>query len=220
MAKESMEQRLDRLERELERAKAVNEIHNIMSKLQALHTAVRDDEMGPLHAKRPDTRVHFGNLGAWVGSDAADRAGALLTALPKVGNMPIHLMCNPVIEVAADGQTAKAIWVALGIVAMKDPKTGKPSCGWEWNRYADDYIKENGEWKLWHHHIYDLFHCGWDENWADAFAREEEVFFRDLPFEPDLPPTPLDVPYRPDSELPFIPIPQPYETWGPEMDMQ
>ena len=218
MAKESVEERLDRLEHELDRAKAVNAIHNIMSKVQAYHTVALEGEISKLHSTRPDTKVHFGHIGAWVGSDAPDRAGggfAKMGATDRKGYLAMHLMCNPIIEVAADGQTAKAVWIAAGLVAKKDKETGKPICWWEWNRYADDYIKENGEWKLWHHHIYDLFQCGWDQKWEDAFApREVDLELMKLvPNKPDLPPTPLDAPYSPDTELPFIPIPEPYETW-------
>lgn len=215
MAKESVEQRLDKLQHELERAQAVNEIRNIMSTLQCLHTANRDSEIGTLFAKRPDTRVYFGELGSFEGPDASDRAGAGLAGGSKVGMMAMHLMVNPVIEVAADGQTAQAVFVAAGIVATKDRKTGKPRAMWEWNRYGDDFIKENGHWKLWHHHVYPLFQCDWDAKWEDQFAPKEGPGMP-LPFKPDYPATPLDVFYSPDIELPFIPIPKPYQTWDPK----
>lgn len=209
---QSLEQRVAELEHELERTRAVNEIMNILGTLQALHTACMDDQIGKLFSRRPDNKVYFGELGSFEGIDASDRAGASLTAMPKAGNMPMHLMVNPVIQVAEDGQTAQAIFVACGIVAMKDPKTGQATCGWEWNRYGDDFIKEDGQWKLWHHHVYPLFHCGWDDKWADQFAPHEGPAM-EMPFKPDNPPTPLDVGYSPDEELPFIPIPKPYKTW-------
>ena len=212
MSTESIEQKLDKLQHELERVQAVVEIMNIMGTLQCYHTAGMNNQTGLLFSKRPDTRVYFGELGSFEGSDANERASAALPSAPPIGNMPIHLMGNPVIQVAADGQTAQAVFIAAGIVAMKDPKTGKPTCTWEWNRYGDDFVKEDGRWKVLHHHVYPLFQAGWDDKWADQF--EKEGLALDLPFTPDHPATPLDVFYSPDKELPYIPIPKPYQTWA------
>jgi len=223
MAGENIVERLDKLEEEnkklrleVERAQAVNEIRNILGKLQAYHTAGMDEKITTLFAKRPDSRVYFGELGSFDGPDCAERAGATMPGGPRAGHMPIHLMCNPVIEVAADGQTAQAVFVAAGIVAMKDSKTGRPTCMWEWNRYGEDFIKEEGKWKLWHHHVYPLFQIGWDENWTEHFSKKKEGHGMQLPFKPDNPPTPLDVFYSPDEILPLIPVPEPYDTWDPE----
>lgn len=216
MTTDSVEQRLSKLEHELERTKAVNEIRNIMSTMQALHTSGRAEEIGKLFSKRSDNRVYFCREGYWESADAADRAGKRFIGGSKVGFMPMHLMVNPVIQVADDGQTAQAIWVAAGIVVMKNNQTGEPACMWEWNRYGDDYIKEDGEWKLWHHHIFDLFQCGWDDKWADQFKRSMPEMHLADDQKPDHPPTPLDVGYRTDAELPYIRIPEPYKTWDPK----
>ena len=219
MENESLEKRLARLEEEnkkfkleLERAQAINEVCNLMGKMQAYHSVGRDDQIGALFSKRPDTRVYFGELGYFEGADASDRAGAGMAGSSKVGQMAFHLMVNPIIRVAGDGQTAQATFVAAGMVAMKDSKTGEPTAMWEWNRYGDDFIKEDGQWKIWHHHVYPLFRCGWDDKWADQFAPKEGMVVP-LPFKPDYPPTPLDTSYSPGAELPFIPIPKPYTTW-------
>jgi hypothetical protein len=213
MVNEGVEQKLAKLQHELERTQAANAILNIMGTLQCLHTAGRDSEIGTLFAKRPDTRVYFGELGSFEGPDAPNRAGAGMAGMPKVGMMPLHLMVNPVIEVAGDGQTAQAVFVASGIVASRDRQTGGPRCMWEWNRYGDDFIKEDGKWWLWHHHVYPLFQVGWDDKWADQFAPKKGPGMQ-MPFKPDYPPTPEDVFYSPDIELPFIPIPKPYQTWA------
>jgi hypothetical protein len=55
--------------------------------------------------------------------------GSLFSAAgkPPVGMMAMHLMTNCVIEVAGDGQNAKGVWHACGIVASTDEKTKKPS---------------------------------------------------------------------------------------------
>jgi len=223
MAIENLEQRLDKLEEEnkklkleIERTQAINEIRNIMGTLQAWHTVGMDEKIGSLFAKRADSKVYFGELGSFEGVDCSDRAGASLVGMPKKGYMALHLMVNPVIQIAEDGQTAQATFVAAGVVAMKDRENGKPTASWEWNRYGDDYIKEDGQWKLWHHHVYPLFRIGWDDKWSEFFSKKDEGPKMELPFKPDHPATPLDVFYSPDDQLPLIPLPQPYQTFKKE----
>jgi len=201
----------DEFQHELERTKATNEIRNLIDTLQYLHTAHRNSETGELFAKRPDSRISLGPNGSFEGADCFFRAAAIKADYSKVGYAPFHLMCNPVIEVAKDGQTAQAVFVAVGLVARKDPETGKPMALWEWNRYSDDFIKEDGKWKIWHHHLYPLFRWFVNGNWEDQFAEGEPP----LKMKPDIPATSLDVGYSPDTELPFIPIPKPYQTYDP-----
>jgi hypothetical protein len=226
VATRSMEDRVTILEKdnkmlkhELERTKAFNEILNITHLAQWYHTANRDYAIGTLMAtKDPSTRTYWGNAGWWEGPENVQKSTKIFAPgyFPK-GHMPIHLMANPIIEVAGDGKTAKAVFVAAGVTAMKDRKTGKPRAGWEWNRYGIDYIKEDGKWKLWHWHIFDLFGVGWDDKWEDQFKPRERggANFPDE-LKPDHPPTPLDVAYNPDGELPYLPPPEPYETFDPK----
>jgi len=88
--------------------------------------------MHKLYAKKvKDVRVYWGELGFWEGVDGPAKAGKTFASMDKTpGMMAIHLMCNPVIEVAGDGRTAKGIWIATGMVANK--RDGKPSAQWEW----------------------------------------------------------------------------------------
>lgn len=211
-----LEQRVQKLEHELERVKAVNEILNLLSKMQYFHMVNNDDGVASLFAKRADTRLYFGELGYWVGADAPVKGGKTFEGMDKAGMMALHLMVNPVIEVAGDGKTARGIFIASGIVAMKSRETGKPNAMWEWNRYGIDFIKEDGKWKLWHHHIFPLFQMGWNENWAEHFEKKKEGGMP-IPIKTDFPGTPADVFYSPDAELPLAPAPPgPYETFDPE----
>jgi hypothetical protein len=208
------------LEHELERAKAVAEIQNLINRLQYLHGAGRDHELiDKVWAKAPDLRLHFGNTGYWEGWEAVKIVGDMgkdrKEAPPGAG---MHIMLQPVIEVAKDGKTAQAVFWAMGIMPGKDRKTGEPSCSWEWNRYGDDFIKEDGKWKLWHHHVFDLFFIGYDEKWADQFKRPEMtgMHFPEEAQKYHHPPLPDDAPYDPNRPLAFLRPPEPYETWDPK----
>jgi hypothetical protein len=68
------------------------------------------------------------------------------------GEWAIHAQTTPVIEVAGDGKTAKGVWYTPGIRNSVVIKNGKAEVqgGWFWERYAVDFVKEDGKWKIWH----------------------------------------------------------------------
>jgi hypothetical protein len=61
----------------------------------------------------------------------------------------MHTQETPVIEVAQDGKTAKGLWYSIGQGVRPVGTTGK-STEWMWEKYAVDFIKEDGKWKMWH----------------------------------------------------------------------
>jgi hypothetical protein len=65
----------------------------------------------------------------------------------------MHTQETPVIEVAGDGKTAKGIWYSIGIAVRANVKSDlsyTKNTQWMWEKYAVDFIKEDGEWKIWH----------------------------------------------------------------------
>jgi hypothetical protein len=65
----------------------------------------------------------------------------------------MHTQETPVIEVAGDGKTAKGLWYSIGIGVrpnVKSDGTYTKSTEWMWEKYAVDFIKEDGKWKIWH----------------------------------------------------------------------
>jgi hypothetical protein len=88
---------------------------------------------------------------------------ALSKTLPSVKNVPenlgagdeyvMHTQETPVIEVAGDGKTAKGIWYSIGLSVngqvSADGQTSI-STGWMWEKYAVDFVNEDGKWKIWH----------------------------------------------------------------------
>jgi hypothetical protein len=223
MATEGLEERIKKLEEtnksllhEIERLQAVNEIQNLFSTYEYLHTANMHQEVCKLFSKRPDTRVYFGEVGYWEGADAPQRAWSILERMgDTTGMMALHPTTTPIIVVAGDGQTAKGTWIGTGFVASV--RGGEPTCGWEFDKYGIDFIKEDDEWKIWRHHIFRLLHgLGWDDKWADQFKREEHVFQvpDDIPVNGPCPEG-EDNPYRPDTQQRLVPVPpKPFKTWA------
>lgn len=64
----------------------------------------------------------------------------------------MHTTTTPVIEVAGDGKTAKGMWYSPGMGLMTKVANGQATVGgtFFWEKYAGDFVKENGVWKIWH----------------------------------------------------------------------
>ncbi len=71
----------------------------------------------------------------------------------RMGVGGMHSLMTPLIYVAEDGETAQGMWHSPGQITFSEPGgDGLPEghCMWMYERYAVDFIKENGEWKIWH----------------------------------------------------------------------
>lgn len=142
------------------------EIQNLMSRRAFYHSVGQNEKELELWAKQREIRWAQ-NQGCWVGMkslkvyyDDVNRQmqAAGLARLAKlnpaiknvpenrfVGNTILHLLTTPIIEIAADGQSAKGLWYTPGaILTTDDGKT--PQGMWIWERYGVDFVKENGRW--------------------------------------------------------------------------
>jgi hypothetical protein len=151
-------------------ARDVQEIQNLMSRRAFYHSAGRNDLEFALYSKRDD--ISWGqNQGFQIGpptikqyyvdghltAETADleRLSKLYPQLKNdasnlgAGSFVIHSLTTPIIEVAGDGQTAKGVWYTPGAIGITDAK-GKLGGNWLWERYAVDFIKEDGQWHFWH----------------------------------------------------------------------
>jgi hypothetical protein len=72
------------------------------------------------------------------------------------GEFAMHTSTTPIIEVAADGKTAKGIWYSPGIGLTPHVNGNSVQVGsiFFWEKYAGDFVKENGQWKIWHLGMY------------------------------------------------------------------
>jgi hypothetical protein len=60
----------------------------------------------------------------------------------------LHLMINPVIDVAPDGQSAKGSFYLLELATMSAPDGGDPDAVIMTGKYQDDFVKEGGTWRF------------------------------------------------------------------------
>ena len=80
-----------------------------------------------------------------------------------VGQLLLHVTTTAIIEVAEDGKTAKGYWYSPGMIA----ETGMAGNS-IWEAYGADFVKEDGEWKMWHLHMYTDFMCQFGDNFTSG----------------------------------------------------
>ena len=150
-----------------------------------------------------------------------------------VGQLLLHVTTTAIIEVAEDGKTAKGYWYSPGMIA----ETGMAGNS-IWEAYGADFVKENGEWKMWHLHMYTDFMCQFGENFTNGSSGggsgepsgsgeqggqvnyEGEAGAKELALSAlekgDYLSLPQYTQFSADrlrSEMEVVPIPMPYEKW-------
>ncbi|MDB9822224.1 nuclear transport factor 2 family protein [Deltaproteobacteria bacterium] len=175
-----------------ERAVAALQVQNTYSKHAYYHTiGANCEEMADIWVKQDGpyakTATWTSAMGIWEGFDLIKEyyctynlkskqknLDAISEIYPEVKNVPenlgvgygytIHTQTTPIIEIAGDGKTAKGLWYSPGIstnVAIIDGKAETVG-GWFFEKYAVDFVKEDGEWKIWHIGMYyDQTPPGW-----------------------------------------------------------
>ena len=162
-----------------DRALAMLEVQNVMSKHAYYHSAGRNyEELADIWVKHTPNPTFSNPHGSWVGMDHIRAAygelnrdnqdksmKALAAKYPGikvapesrgVGEWIIHTLTTPIIEVAGDGKTAKAMWYSPGAGVSARPD-GKAGGTWFFEKYGVDFVKEDGAWRIWHIQMfYDL----------------------------------------------------------------
>jgi hypothetical protein len=240
-----LEGRVDRLTKEAEAAgryRDYQEIQNVMGLHEYYHAAGRHgDEMDAIWAQNtPGLAMEEAFLnGRYVGIDAVrgyyvdffklffETAGREISEVfpqlePEPGSdLPpglqiLHTLTTPVIEVASDGQTAKGVWLSPGYVSA--PQGGRLQAFWHWDRYAIDFVREDGRWKIWHFWVGKDFTTPYEKSWVEAaLDATPGVRLDAVPGFPK-PNAPSQTPYggySPFKPAQFVPVPpQPYRTFS------
>lgn len=239
-----LEQRLVQLEHEntaLQRVKDAQEIQNVFSLHEYYHQAGRHaEEMDAIWAQAtPGLAMEEAMLGGrYEGLEAvrayyvdffarfdAANLEAMREIYPEVESAPdssmpfgvqlLHTLTTPVIEVAEDRATAKAVWISPGLVTA--PVGGRLQAFWHWDRYAIDFAREDGKWKIWHFWVGKDFSTPYGRSWVDDFFESPGLDLEKVPGFPS-PNAPSVTTYRgysPFEPARFVPVPPaPYRTFS------
>jgi SnoaL-like domain len=213
---------LSSIEDRIARLEAVHDIQNLMGRYSFWHTANMHRECLSLFAmKTPDVRAEM-MWGVYEGPESLKRLYPgfhVWVDGDAKGVMHMHTLTTPVIEVAADGQTAKGVWVSPGHETMSfSTASGEraPEAHWGWCKYGCDFIREDGEWKIWHLHVYGIFLAPYGRSWVE----QPEDMVEPPPMldehKPDRPPT-THWQYMPDRVYVNEPAPpSPYASFDEE----
>jgi hypothetical protein len=219
MSQENWQLRIERLE-------AIHEVQQVMGKYEYYLATGKGEEIVSLFAqKTPGVTANLGDWGNYKGIEGVRKlfVGLISDMMTKEGCLGEADLTTPVIEIAGDGKTAKAVWMSPGFETTRDPRDGKFRAGWCWTKYACDFIKEDGEWKLWHWNnfltFFSEYHKGWLEG-GEHYSRQSGAQISFPPeFKPDGPPLHRHAPYSPDTRREFFPaFPKPYETYDGSQD--
>jgi hypothetical protein len=217
MAAKTLEERVQRLE-------DIHQIHNLMGRYVWRHNVGLDstfpDTLYAQKAKGVSSEVV--DWGRYEDDDFRKRyKSSGLTGFPP-GNMIMHHLDTPVVEVAGDGKTAKGVWLSPGHETYANPKNGLCTAHWCWCKYGMDFIKEDGQWKIWHYHVYRIFKTPFEHPWTEDletrgyYLPPEEMEGMGDTMEERKPTRPCtyDHPYTTTTAVELVPAPpEPYETW-------
>jgi hypothetical protein len=60
------------------------------------------------------------------------------------------------------------MWYTPGFLTMFDEQTGKWNAVWMYEKYAIDFIKEDGQWKIWHFNALCDFSTPYEKSWVES----------------------------------------------------
>lgn len=129
------------------------EIRNLISRFTYFEAANRREEaLKRFWVERPEHQAtaSFGrNWGFLVGMDQIRDYYVGRNRFGGVGTALMHPLSTKLVCQAEDGQTAQGIW--MGIAYETAPNSaGALDVKWINERMAVDFIKEDGQWRIWH----------------------------------------------------------------------
>lgn len=220
-------------------------VENLFSRYMYLHNAFQDEQIIPLWAARgtPGISAQYSNLGKYTNWETITQYHRGRPS--PIGKLVFHFVTTPVIEVAGDGQTAKGLWIVNGLesgLTAPEHATNMPAWMFEpdvevggkkvwmhnvYLKYGIDFIKQNGEWRIWHFHCFEVARAPYSMGWIPfAATAQDDAFNFDLMYigedgrpifmpPTDAPATVLNNTYRTDTaqRLEARP-PEPYRTFS------
>jgi hypothetical protein len=208
------------LETRLLKQEAVHEVHNLIGRYEFWHAANLHRRCLQLYAlETPGVRIAM-DWGVYEGRAGVERFllgyhGGHEAENPDasaIGELHLHLQTTPIVEVADDLRTARAVTISPGVETMPAPD-GILSL-WAWLKYGWDFVQENGTWKIWHQHVYATFVTPYDKSWVEHKPQPRKRQFPPVSAPDYELPTPGPWTYQTDKPQVNVPAPpEPYATF-------
>ena len=132
----------------------------------------------------PTGSIEIAMRGVYIGSASVRRNLDLYGKATdsQFGLQHNHMQFQPVIDVAPDGQSAKMRSRALSIMGQWERYSQ-----WMGGVYENDYVKENGVWKIKHDQVFNTYFIPYTVGWKTVMQRPPPGISKDNP--PDAPPS-------------------------------
>lgn len=179
MEHSEVEERIKSLEARIRRSAAFVEIVNLQARFNYyLEVNLTDRIVDELFAQRePHVRCEISDSGVYEG---IDQIRAFWKARHEIqaarGYFGTLMLRTPHVRVAPDGKTAKGTWHAFGansLFAMPYPSDQeKLTAIWLMGKFSNDYVLEDGKWKLSSLHLLHHFYSPYEQGWikqSDAY---------------------------------------------------
>jgi hypothetical protein len=141
-----------------------------------------------------DGTLEIGGSGVYVGRDRIRQYLARTSPNGLVrGKLFNYLQLQPIVDVAADGKSAKARWRFIAELG-----TAGESATWGAGTYQNEYVKEDGVWKIRRLHAFNRFYTPYADGWGKTALPDAGP---DKDFPPDRPQSVAYKPY-PATDLP------------------
>ena len=206
------DKRKEDLVKSIRKLEAYQEIQNEMGRtIAAFNFREADKVLSHFALDKEGVSLEYADEGVFEGREAVETIiKEVVGAEPKKGEMLDIQLTTPMIEVAGDLKTAKAVWWSPGggAIAHED---NDPEAIWAWGMIAADFAEVDGEWKMWHLHYFRYIKCLYEKGWVEDTSMINRL---NMPVHPLAKPVTYHNPYSPLSVREAIPAcPRPYETY-------
>jgi hypothetical protein len=181
----ALQERLAALQKEAALIKDANDIKRLQRAYGYYVDKALWDQVADLFAE--DGSAEYANEGVYVGRERIRKYLYLLgggkSGLSH-GQLNNHTQLQPVVHVSPDGMTAKGRWRAF----IQSGQYGT-SASWGEGTYENEYVKEDGVWKIKKLHWYVTFVAPYETGWGKMEPMQPLVSEASKQFPPDRPPS-------------------------------
>jgi hypothetical protein len=148
----------------LERDLTLLEDSNAIKKLQRIYGFYTDKQLWTEAASlfAANGSIEVGGRGVYVGKDRVrEFLGLNGPEFPQPKRLFDQMQLQPIVHVAPDGRTAKARWHMFAQEAVHGEYAN-----WGTGVYENEYVKEDGVWKIQSLHLYTTMYTPYEDGWG------------------------------------------------------
>jgi hypothetical protein len=183
----ALRERLANAESRVARVDDVNEIENLQGSYGYYTDKMLWDEVVDLFTE--GATLEIGPSGVYAGKASIRRYLDSLSGGkqgPIEGVLFEHFQLQPIVTVASDGQSAKGRWRLFLMTGVSGSGSGG---NWGEGVYENEYVKEDGVWKISKLHWYATFVAPYEGGWLETGPKAVEEYALGKGVQPDRPPS-------------------------------